>query len=262
MPKDINYQYGRGKISYYAEDGTKNGSDLFDGFIVGGSASTIDNDKIGPEIKAWLNDEKFVNGSIVNQRPILILKLADSSGINTSGSGIGHNISAILDNNTNQVFDLNNYYEADLDQYGQGFARFQLPELEPGIHSLKIKVWDVLNNSSESILDFSVMNDDELVIDHVLNYPNPFTTNTQFWFEHNKPGQDLFVQIHIFSLAGRIVKTIEKTINTYGNRSCEVVWDGRDDFGDKIGRGVYVYRIKVFCNGSKSQTVTEKLVIF
>jgi hypothetical protein len=71
---------------------------------------------------------------------------------------------------------------------GKGFARFQLPELEPGIHSLKIKVWDVLNNSSEFILDFSVMNDDELVIDHVLNYPNPFTTKTQFWFEHNKPG--------------------------------------------------------------------------
>jgi hypothetical protein len=202
-----------------------------------------------------------VNGSIVNQRPILILKLADSSGINTSGTGIGHNITAMLDNNNNQLFDLNNYYEADLDQYGQGFTRFQLPELEPGIHSLKIKVWDVLNNSSEFILDFSVMNDDELVIDHVLNYPNPFTTNTQFWFEHNKPGQDLLVQIHVFSLAGRIVKTLEKTINIHGNRSY-VDWDGRDDFGDKIGRGVYVYRIKVFCNGSKSRTVTEKLVIF
>jgi len=261
VPKDINYQYGRGKVSYYAEDGIKDGSDFFNDFIVGGSASTIDNDKNGPEIKAWLNDEKFVNGSIVNQRPILILKLADSSGINTSGTGIGHNITAMLDNNNNQLFDLNNYYEADLDQYGQGFTRFQLPELEPGIHSLKIKVWDVLNNSSEFILDFSVMNDDELVIDHVLNYPNPFTTNTQFWFEHNKPGQDLLVQIHVFSLAGRIVKTLEKTINIHGNRSY-VDWDGRDDFGDKIGRGVYVYRIKVFCNGYKSRTVTEKLVIF
>ena len=262
VPKDINYQYGRGKVSYYAEDGTIDGSDFFNEFIVGGSASTIDNDKNGPDIKAWLNDEKFVNGSIVNQRPILILKLADSSGINTSGTGIGHNITAMLDNSNNQIFDLNNYYEADLDQYGQGFARFQLPELEPGIHSLKIKVWDVVNNSSEFILDFRVMNDDELVIDHVLNYPNPFTTKTQFWFEHNKPGQDLLVQIHIFSLTGRVVKTIEKTINTSGNRSYEVDWDGRDNFGDKIGRGVYVYRIKVLCNGSKSRTVTERLVIF
>ncbi|HEU5166140.1 MAG TPA: type IX secretion system sortase PorU [Chitinophagaceae bacterium] len=262
VPKDINYQYGQGKISYYAEDGTRDGSDFFNGFIIGGSATTVDDDKSGPVINAWLNDEKFVNGSIVNQRPLLILKLADSSGINTSGTGIGHDITAMLDNKSNQTFSLNNYYEADLDKYGQGYARFQLPELEPGIHSLKIKAWDVLNNSSEFILDFSVMNDDELVIDHVLNYPNPFTTKTQFWFEHNKPGQELVVQVHIFSLAGRVVKTIEKTINTEGNRSCEVDWDGRDDFGDKIGRGVYVYRLKVFCSGSKPRIVTEKLVIF
>jgi hypothetical protein len=262
VPKDINYQFGQGKISYYAEDGIKDGSDFFNGFIIGGSTTVVDNDQDGPEIKAWLNDEKFVNGSIVNQGPILILKLADSSGINTSGTGIGHDITAMLDNSSDQLFNLNNYYEADLDKYGQGYARFQLPELEPGIHSLKIKAWDVLNNSSEFILDFSVVNDQELVIDHVLNYPNPFTTKTQFWFEHNKPGQDLFVQIHIFSLTGRVVKTIEKTINTSGNRSSEVDWDGKDDFGDKIGRGVYVYRLKVFCPGSKPQTVTEKLVIF
>ena len=261
VPKDINYQYGRGKISYYAENGTIDGSDHFNGFYVGGSASLIDNDKEGPEIKAWLNDERFVNGSIVNQQPILILKLTDSSGINTSGTGIGHDINVMLDNDADQVYDLNNYYEADLDKYGQGYVRFQLPEMEPGLHSLRIKAWDVLNNSAEIVLEFTVMNDEELVLDHVLNYPNPFTTKTQFWFEHNKPGQDLFVQIHIFSLSGKVVKKLEKTINTPGNRSNDIDWDGRDDFGDKIGRGVYIYRLKVFCPGSKPGMVTEKLVI-
>jgi hypothetical protein len=261
VPKDINYQFGQGKLSYYADDGTIDGSDFFNGFVVGGSAAIVDNDKEGPAIKAWLNDEKFVNGSIVNQRSILIVKLTDSSGINTSGTGIGHDITVILDNNSNQPFNLNNYYEADLDKYGQGYARFQLTDLEPGIHTLKIKAWDVLNNSSEFLLDFMVVNDDELVIDHVLNYPNPFTTKTQFWFEHNKPGQDLFVQIHIFSLSGKTVRRIEKTINTSGNRSTDVDWDGRDDFGDKIGRGVYIYRLKVFSHGSKPRTVIEKLVV-
>ena len=261
VPKDINYQYGQGKISYYAEDGTIDGSDYFDGFIIGGSLGSIDNDKEGPEIKAWLNDERFVSGSIVNQKPVLIIKLVDSSGINTSGTGIGHDITAILDNNVDRIFNLNNYFEADLDKYGQGYVRFQLPDMEPGIHSIKIKAWDILNNSSDYILDFSVTNDDELVIDHVLNYPNPFTTKTQFWFEHNKPGQDMFVQIHIFSLSGKLVKRLEKTINTPGNRSTEVEWDGRDDFGDKIGKGVYIYRIKVFCGGSNTKTITQKLVI-
>lgn len=261
VPKDINYQYGQGKISYYAEDGIIEGGDFFEEFIIGGSLSTVDSDKDGPEIKAWLNDEKFVNGSIVNQKPLLVIKLIDTSGINTSGAGIGHDITAILDNNIELLFNLNNYYEADLDKYGQGYVRFQLPDLEPGFHSIKIKAWDVLNNSSEYILDFLVTSDDELVISRVLNYPNPFTTKTQFWFEHNKPGQELLVQIHIFSLSGKLVKKLEKTINTPGNRSTEVEWDGRDDFGEKIGRGVYIYRIKVFSSGSKTKTITEKLVI-
>lgn len=261
IPRDINYQYGNGKISYYAEDGTTDGSDYFSGFIVGGSSALADADKEGPEIKAWLNDEKFVNGSIVNQEPVLILKLADSSGINTSGTGIGHDITAILDNDNSRIFILNDFYESGLDDYRSGTVRFQLPQLEPGPHSLRIKAWDVLNNSSEYILDFTVVNDDDLVISHVLNYPNPFTTKTQFWFEHNKPGQELLVRIHIYSLSGKVVKTIEKAINSEGNRSCEVVWDGRDEFGDRVGRGVYLYRLQVTAPGLKTRTVTEKLVV-
>jgi hypothetical protein len=197
----------------------------------------------------------------VNQQPVLILKMADSSGINTSGTGIGHDITAMLDNDNSRIFILNDFYESELDNFGRGAVRFQLPQLEPGPHSLRIKAWDVLNNSSEYILDFTVVNDDELVISHVLNYPNPFTTKTQFWFEHNKPGQELLVRIHIYSLSGKLVKTIEKAINSDGNRSCEAEWDGRDEFGDRVGRGVYLYRLQVTGPGLKTRTVTEKLVV-
>ncbi len=259
VPKDLNYQYGNGKISFYAEDGKKDGGDYFDGFIVGGSSSIVDSDKEGPIMKAWLNDEKFVNGSIVNQSAVLLLKLSDSSGINTSGSGIGHDINIKIDNDKYYV--LNDFYEADLDNFRQGVVRFQLPEFKSGFHSIKIKSWDVFNNSSEITLDFQVVKDEELVISHVLNYPNPFTTHTQFWFEHNKPGVDLFVQIQIYTITGRKIKNINKTINTTGNRYGKLEWDGRDDFGNKIGRGVYIYQLKVRDSEGKSKSVVEKLVI-
>lgn len=261
VPRDINYQFGKGKISYYAENGVTDGSDLFKEFIIGGSSSTIDPDKEGPEIKAWLNDEKFVNGSIVNQKPVLILRLADSSGINTSGTGIGHDITITIDNNNNEFYTLNDFFEADLDNYRKGIAKFQLPDFKPGPHSIRIKAWDVLNNSTETVLEFIVQNDEELVIDRVLNYPNPFTSKTQFWFEHNKPGHELKVQVQIFTLTGRVIKTLDKTINTIGNRSCDIEWDARDEFGDKIGRGIYLYKIRVQCNNSKPKTVIEKLVV-
>ncbi|HEY2722220.1 MAG TPA: type IX secretion system sortase PorU [Chitinophagaceae bacterium] len=261
VPKDINYQFGNGKLSLYADNGTNDANGYFTNFIVGGIDSTGNNDKEGPVIKAYLNDENFVNGSITNENPILIVKLSDSSGINTAGTGIGHDIIATLDNDNRQYYVLNDFYQADLNSYQQGTIHFQMPTLPGGAHSLKIKAWDELDNSNEYILDFNVVKDEKLDLEHVLNYPNPFTTKTQFWFEHNRPQQNLQVKIQVFTLTGKVVKTIKQTINDAGNRSSEVEWDGRDDFGDKLGRGVYLYRLTVITPEGQKKEKIEKLVI-
>lgn len=262
VPKDINYQFGNGKISLYAQDGSKDGNGFSNNVIIGGISSSASGDNQGPDIKAHLNDDKFVNGSIANSNPVLLVKLADSSGINTGSSGVDHDIVATLDGNNNQYFVLNNFYESDLDNYQKGSLRFQLPELTPGPHSLKIKAWDVLNNSSEYILDFTVVNSEKIKLDHVLNYPNPFTTKTAFWFEHNHPGTDLLVKVEIFTVSGKLIKSISQTINTPGNRSNEIEWDGRDNHGEKIGRGVYVYRLRVKSSNGKTAEKWERLVVF
>ncbi|MBA2745567.1 MAG: type IX secretion system sortase PorU [Flavisolibacter sp.] len=261
VPRDINYQYGNGKISLYAHDAEKDGNGFSRNIIIGGLSSNPGTDNVGPDIKAFLNDEKFVNGSITNSNPILILKLSDSSGINTGSSGIDHDIVATLDNDNNNYLILNNFYESDLDNYQKGTVRFQLPELAPGPHSLKIKAWDVMNNSSEYMLDFTVVEEGNLRIDHVLNYPNPFTTHTAFWFEHNYPGTDLNTKVEIFTVSGKLIKSLTRTINTAGNRSMEVEWDGRDEFGNKIGRGVYIYRLLVRSFDGKTAQKWERLVV-
>ncbi|MET0392959.1 MAG: type IX secretion system sortase PorU [Chitinophagaceae bacterium] len=262
VPRDINYQYGNGKMTFYAEDGTRDGNGSFTGFRVGGAATGADADNRGPDIEPFLNDERFVNGGLTNENPVLILKLADSSGINTAGTGIGHDIVATLDNDPTRYFILNDFYQGELNSYQQGTVRFQLPELAAGAHTLHIKAWDVLNNSGEVVLDFTVAADEELQLSHVLNYPNPFTTRTQFWFEHNKPGQDLQVSVQVFTLSGKIIKMMKRTINTQGNRSNELEWDGRDEYGDKIGRGVYFYKLSVTAPGGLKKEKIEKLVIF
>lgn len=261
VPKDINYQYGYGKLSLYAEDGSRDANGFFTNMIIGGIGNSIGSDNEGPEIKPYLNDELFANGGISNQAPVLIVKLADSSGINTTGTGIGHDIVATLDNDNRKFFILNDYYQADLNSYQQGIARFQLSELPPGPHTLKIKAWDVLNNSNEAILEFVVANDEELELSHVLNYPNPFTTSTSFWFEHNKPGLPLQVHLEIMTITGRVVKSFSQSITTDGNRSDQIHWDGRDDYGSKLGRGVYLYKLRVTAPGKKKKEILEKLVI-
>jgi hypothetical protein len=261
VPKDINYQYGNGKISLYAEDGVKDGSGYSTNIIIGSIATGNNSDNLGPEIKAYLNDDKFVNGSITTSNPVLILKLFDSSGINTVSSGIGHDMIATLDNDNDTYYVLNNFYESDLDDYQKGTVRFQLPQLDAGPHSLKIKAWDVMNNSSDYILDFIVVESGELKIDHVLNYPNPFTDRTSFWFEHNQPGVDLYAKVEVFTVSGKLIKTISQTINSTGNRSNDILWDGRDEYGSRVGRGVYIYRLKVRTFGGKTADKWERLVV-
>jgi hypothetical protein len=260
VPKDINYAPGNGRISYYAENGSTDGNGVFGDFVVGGSGDSI-NDKEGPEIRAFLNDERFINGSITNENPVLLVKLTDSSGINIMGSGIGHDLVAILDNDPSKQYVLNEFYEADLDDYKRGVVRFQLPVLEEGTHTLTIKAWDIANNSNQAFLDFRIIKAQDLTINHVLNYPNPFTTSTSFWFEHNRPGEELRVSVQIYTVTGKLVKTLRSTIISTGNRSNEVEWDGRDEYGNRIGRGVYIYNLKVKTPDGKTAQKLEKLYL-
>lgn len=261
VPRDINYQFGNGKISYYADNGETDGAGNETSVIVGGVGNNPVNDQTGPDVKGYLNDEKFVNGGITNETPVLLLKLFDSSGINTVGTGIGHDITATLDNDQNQFFVLNDFYQTDANSFQRGTVRFQLPRLEEGNHQLKIKVWDVMNNSSDYVLDFRVVKDQALKLEKVYNYPNPFTTRTTFMFEHNRPGDVLQVTIRIFSVSGKLVKSLYRTINTTGNRSFEIDWDGTDDFGRKTGRGVYIYQLEVKDSQGKKQSALQKLVV-
>lgn len=261
VPKDINYAYGNGKISLYANNMTTDASGSETRFFVGGLNANGLNDTEGPTVELFLNDENFVNGGLTSLNPILIAKIFDENGVNTVGNGIGHDIVAILDDNTAKPIVLNDYYTADLDSYQSGRLEYNFSNLSPGTHSLMFKVWDVNNNSSETRLEFVVAESQNLAIDHVLNYPNPFTTRTEFYFEHNQVCEALETQIQIFTVSGKLVKTINQLVQTQGFRTDGVVWDGRDDFGDQLAKGVYVYRLSVKSPDGTQAEKIEKLVL-
>ena len=260
VPKDINYQVGKGKINLYAASKETDASGQLADVRVGGSGGEL-NDKEGPVINPFLNDLKFVNGGLTNEKPVLILQLDDSSGINAAGTGIGHDLTAILDGDEKNILVLNDFYEPALDTYQKGSVRFQLPDLADGPHTLKIKAWDVVNNSTETILEFITAKQQDLQLSHVFNYPNPFTTRTNFWFEHNQASGNLHVLISIYSLSGKLVHQIQRIISTSGFRSNEIEWDGRDAYSEKLGRGVYIYRISVTAPNGKRIDKTEKLYL-
>ncbi len=261
VPKDVSFNYGKAKFSYYATDGYTDASGNYDSVRVGGLSPNAIVDTDGPQVKLYLNSKTFVNGGVTNQDPILMAEVSDSTGINIVGTGFGHDITAVLDENTNKPYVLNEFYESNLNSYQSGKVKYQLKDIPEGNHTLTFKVWDVKNNSSTVTNDFVVAKDEELALKMVLNYPNPFTTNTKFFFEHNRNCEDLKVIIQIFTISGKVTKSINRTINCEGFRNEGIVWDGRDDYGSKLGRGVYLYKIAVTDKDNKMVEKIEKLVI-
>ena len=264
VPQDIQIPIGNARVSFYAKSNSpilQNQTGYNTQIKVGGVNTSAPSDTTPPKLKLYMNDTNFVSGGITNESPIFLAFLEDENGINTA-SGIGHDIVAVLDNDENNPFNLNDYYETETDNYKKGKVTYPFRDLAPGLHTILFKAWDVYNNLITAEIQFVVIGDGDLQLERVLNYPNPFVSYTEFWFNHNRPFEPLEVQVQILTITGKLVKTINQTVVNEGFTSRDIKWDGKDDFGDKIGKGVYVYKVTVksAITGKKSEKI-EKLVI-
>lgn len=263
VPRDIKIPIATGRVSFYAKRANVTEDEQgYDASVrVGGVNQNAEADTKGPTVRLYMNDESFVSGGITNASPIFLAFLEDEHGINTA-SGIGHDIIGILDGDENNPFIMNDYYETEKDNYKKGSLRFPFANLAVGLHTLTFKAWDVYNNLVTAELQFVVVGDEGLTLDKVLNYPNPFVSYTEFWFTHNRPFEPLDVQVQIFTVTGKVVRTINQSVTTDGFLCRDIKWDGKDDFGDRIGKGVYVYKLTVrSTTTNKTAEKYEKLVL-
>jgi hypothetical protein len=229
--------------------------------VVGGFNQAIEPDLTGPEVQLYMNDEAFVSGGITDQNPIMLAFASDESGINTVGTGIGHDIVAVLDGNTDKPIILNDFYEADLDSYTSGTIRYPFQNLEKGRHTLTLKVWDVFNNSGEAYIEFDVVSSENLVIESLVNYPNPFSNNTTFVISHNQQEESLDFSLMIFNLAGQVVRTFERSLVPTGYRTEAVTWDGTNENGGRVSDGMYLYRMSVKTEQGQTAFEDGKLIL-
>ncbi|WP_313374575.1 type IX secretion system sortase PorU [Chishuiella sp.] len=282
VPKDINYELGNRKLKFYAwdEDAKKDASAV-NIIKLGGINENGLSDDERPQGKLYMNNLNFANGGITDRSPYLVGCLTDNTGINSSGSSIGHDIVATLDGEVQNAYVLNDYYDGgdanpcinkNYEDYQKGQVMYQLKNLDLGQHTVNLKFWDINNNSNTATLDFVVMESGsgQIHIDKLLNWPNPFIKNTYFQFEHNC-SSELEAMVQIFTISGKLVKTIRQNVSAepfregYRTGKYAIEWDGLDDFGDKIGKGVYIYKVNVrgvdtsVCKGTA--TAVEKLVI-
>jgi hypothetical protein len=261
VPQDIIPSYGAGKITYAGNVGNALAAGC-DPVPVGGISGTAAADSTPPSVRMYMNDERWAPGGTTTEAPTLIALLADSSGVNITGNGAGRDITLTLQPG-NKTYVLNSYYTANTDSYTSGRVEFPIPPLEKGRYTATLKVWDAANNAAEQSIEFRVADDERFTLNRVLNYPNPFTQKTAFFFEHNRPYTDMEVLIQVFTISGKLVKTIRSGVpqSSASLRSVPIEWDGRDDYGAKLGRGTYLYKIKARCTGGEYAEKVEKLVL-
>ncbi len=256
VPKDISYQNQPGKLINYFFNNQFDGAGINRNFIVGGINPNAAIDTTGPRISMFVNTRNFRSGDIVNDNFKFIADLFDESGINTTGT-LGHKLEGVLDGDENNKYDFTNYYNSDT-SYTSGTLEYDFSGISIGRHTLKLKAWDTYNNSSVATIEFEVTSTGTLQVTNIYNYPNPFSSNTAFTFQHNYPA-DIVVKIKVYTVAGRLIKEIEK--QNISDKFVVINWDGKDQDGETLGNGVYIYKMVVESVDGLSVTNTGKLAV-
>ncbi|MBC8042331.1 MAG: type IX secretion system sortase PorU [Rhizobacter sp.] len=267
VPKDISYSTARGKVSLYLwkeseklSDNLSTATGYTSNLVITGTDASVANDVQGPDTQVYLNDEQFRSGNTTNESPVFIAKLSDPSGINLA-QGVGHAITLTIDGDERTQQTLNDFYQPLGESFTDGEVRYQLRGLAPGKHTVKFKVWDTYNNSSEKFLTFTAENSSTLAVEKVYNFPNPFRDRTAFIFYHNRTGDDLETKIKIYTVGGRLIKTLEQTDANALSR-VRIEWDGRDSDNAPIANGVYLYKVIIrSLTGEFQRELIERLAI-
>jgi len=257
LPKDIKYNYGGGRINYYANDDTNNyeGQGYFENFVIGGTNKYSIDDTTGPKAELFLNSQNFVSGDKVNETPLFIANVNDSNGINTVGSGIGHDVMLTIDQDPSQSYVLNDYFQANTNSYSSGVVKYKLPAMDNGKHTLTFRVWDLLNNSTSSSINFEVVKGLNPEIFTVYNYPNPVKTRTNIIIQHDRPESVLNTKVEIFDISGREIWSFSQS------SADNISWNLMANTGQKVKTGIYFYRVSIKTTNSDFSSKTNKMLV-
>ena len=261
VPLDINYADGTGQVTVHAtsSDHRLTAHGMSEKFMIGGTGD-MSNDSIGPSIYCYLNSPSFADGGDVNCTPYFVAQITDKDGINASGTGIGHDMELIIDGDMMKTYSLNDNFRFDYGSYTTGSTYYYIPELEPGRHQLKFRVWDVQNNSSTAQLSFNVVKGLQPTLYSVDCTNNPATTTTTFIISHDRMGSQMDVTIEIFDTAGRLLwRHNEGGVAT--DTAYTVDWDLTVNGGQRLHTGVYLYRVLISSDGSTQASKAKKLII-
>lgn len=261
VPLDINYSFGRGRVTYYAQNDVTDMNGDYDGLTVGGFSDIDINDSDGPVIRLFMNDTLFTGGGITDTSPSLLAHISDESGINATGAGIGHDIIAWLDDDQSGAVSLNSLFRTDLGEHRSGSLTYQLLVPEKGEHTVSLRAWDNLNNPSSASLKFVVETSGKFRLTDLICFPNPTVAETSFAAGHNRPDTEINVTITVYNTSGQALRVIRENVTTAGYRLPDIMWDGCDDSGGRLARGLYIWRADAVTSEGERASSSGRVII-
>lgn len=256
VPRDINYSYGPGKISYYAHNNNTDATGYSNQIVIGGSGNKS-SDNAGPEISLFIDNLSFKDGGPTGENPFLIAKLSDENGINAISNAIGHDIVATIDGDNSTSVVMNSFYRSELDSYKSGVVNYNFSSLPEGPHTLTLKAWDVFNNSSEATIKFEVIKNMQLAITGLNAFPNPFNNDIKVEFQINLLDADVSAHLEVFNSNGSLVcATGNELLLSQGYKSDVFTWNGRTSSGALLPPGVYLMVVKA---GNKNSSTVKAI---
>lgn len=218
----------------------------------------VDRDNINPMLDVTFDGIHILNGDIVSPKPEILIRLKDENPYlaldDTSSFRIF--LKRPSDQSAKPVYfamgELLSFFPAEMPA---NKARVDYRPLfqEDGKYSLMIRAKDRSENASGSTefrIDFEVIN--RSTITEVLNWPNPFSTRTHFVFTLTGTEIPDDFRVQIMTVSGKVVREItreELGPIRIGRNITEYAWNGRDDFGDQLANGVYLYRVLTTIKG-------------
>lgn len=259
VPKDIRYNFGNGRIVYYAvtADSLEDVAEAvghFDEFVIGGTGNIFSADTVGPEMTIYLNSPAFQDGGRTYPTPRFFAELEDAHGINTAGAGIGHDLMLIIDDDPSKIYSLNEYFTAEDNSYTSGRVSYLMDALSEGAHSLSFRAWDLLNNSTTKTLNFIVEAGLDPSIYNVMTYPNPVRQRgvLNLVVNYDQPDEALSTEVYLFNTSGQMIYTHKQ--------------DNPDQVSINLADmdlmpGIYMYNVKIKSASSRYSSASGKIIV-
>ncbi len=260
VPRDVPYRFDYSRISLYAKSSVDDATGAYTRLVLGGYDESVDLREVRPELRLFLNDTNFCNGGITDANPTLIVKLRDSVGINAVGSGLGHDLTAVLDGNTNNTIVLNDLYETDISDERCGTVRYNLTGLSRGRHTMKVKAWNIFNYSNQSELTFYVFGDDSTKTEYKA-YPTPASDHVKLSIEHNIRGSIKSATLYIYDMQGRLLRVFTPAVAEDSYVVGPVDWNLTTASGVRITPGIYIARFELTTTDGEKIREQGKVVV-